>query len=204
MKRKILTCIFLFVVILPSSLFAARRFAGYEKGSYKISIRIPFELPVAYWVKGNETTGLNNWYVWNQIGYNNNIEFGIEIGYEYFMNSKLSLGGLIGYHFSYMRSNSLISRVPFAFRMSYYPYTDNNFDIPIILGVGGAYENTKGYSMVTMHLSLETGFSWYWNDNWGVGLRTGLHLIPEFLSGRPDQTNLTFFIPIVAEVTFRR
>lgn len=203
MKRKTFICIFLALVILPTSLFAAPRFVGYEKGSYKISIRIPFDLPVAYWLQGDNTL-TNHWSIWDEIGYKNNVEFGIEIGYEYFMNSKLSLGGLVGYHFSYMRSNSLISRVPFTFRLSYYPYSSKNFDIPIILGIGGAYENTKGYSMATMYLALETGFSWYWNDNWGVGIRTGLHLVPEFLSGHSDQTNLTFFVPIVAEVTFRR
>lgn len=190
--------------LVPCSLFARRSFTGYDEGNYKISLRLPFNLPVAYYRQGELDEGKNNhWAVWDEIGYKNHLEYALEVGYDYFINSSISLGGLVGYHFAYTRSGDLLSRVPFLFRFGYYPL-QGQFEVPIILGVGGAYMNLKGYSTASIYLSIETGFSWFWSDNWGIGVRTGMHFIPEFKAGRKEDTNVTFFVPIALEINFRR
>lgn len=203
MKKFILVSLIL--ITIPLSLFAARRFEGYESGNYKISIRIPFELPVGYWVRNgfgqNENT---HWAGWGDIGYKNNLEFALEIDYDHFMNNYLSLGGRLGYHFAYARNDKIISRVPFLFNVGFYPFQTSNLEIPIKLGIGGAYLNSRGYSMATMYLSVETGLSFYWNDNWGIGVRSGVHMVPEFKSGSNSNASVTFFVPIALELTFRR
>lgn len=193
------------LVLVPISLFAARRFEGYESGNYKISIRIPFELPVGYFAeKGFGDNNSTHWAGWGDIGYKNNLEYALEIEYEHFMNDFLSLGGRLGYHFAYMRSDKIVSRVPFIFNVGFYPFHTSNLEIPIMLGVGGSYLNARGYSMATMFLSVETGLSWYWSDNWGIGIRTGVHMIPEFKAGSNADSSMTFFVPITAQITFRR
>lgn len=204
MRKSYLVALILVLVFLPSNLFARRTFQGYEEGNYKISLRLPFNLPVMYYRQGELDEGKNNhWAFWDEIGYQNNLEYALEVGYDYFLNSSISVGGLLGYHFAYDRSSALISRVPFLFRFGYYPL-QGQFEVPIILGVGGAYMNVKGYSSASLYLSFETGFSWFWNDNWGIGVRTGMHFVPEFKAGRMEDTNVTFFVPIALEVNFRR
>lgn len=201
MKKSAIVLIIL-VLLSPLSLFATRKFTNYDVGNFKISIRIPFDLSVGYYHQG--AFGNNeHWAGWNSMGYKNNVEYGIELDYEYFVHSKVSLGGTLGYHFAYTLSDSVVSRVPLMFKVGYYPL-QGDFEIPLVLGIGGAYLNTKGYSMVTLYLSFETGLTWFWNDNWGIGVRSGLHLIPEFRAGKPDESNLTFFVPVAVQVTFRK
>lgn len=201
--KKVSVILLLLSCLLPLPAFS-RTFTEYEEGSYIISLRIPFDLPVAYWKEGGFGEQSNTHTAgWGQLGYKNNVEFALEVGYEYFIHSKISLGGMIGYHFAYMLSNELISRVPFVFKVGYYPL-QGKFEIPIVLGVGGAYMTTKGYSIVTMYLSFETGLTFYWNDNWGIGFRTGMHIVPEFKSSKPEENNFTFFVPVVLQVSFRR
>lgn len=203
-KFKCVIGLLVLFTLFPTSLFARRNFTGYDEGNYKISLRLPFNLPVLYYKEGELTPGMNDHLaVWDEIGYLNNLEYALEVGYDYFLNSSISVGGLLGYHFSYMRSGDLVSRVPFLFRFGYYPL-QGQFEVPIILGVGGAYMNVKGYSSASLYLSIETGFSWFWNDNWGIGVRTGMHFVPEFKAGRKEDTNVTFFVPIALEVNFRR
>ena len=202
--KKFIIVFLILMLIIPSSLFAAKRFEGYESGNYKISIRIPFELPVAYYNQNGFDDPLSHWATWSELGYKNNLEFALEIDYEHFMTEKISIGGRLGYHFAYTRGDKIISRVPLLFNVGFYPYSTANIEVPVTLGVGLAYMNLRGYSMATMFLAAETGFSWYWSDNWGIGLRTGFHIVPEVKSGANANNSVTFFVPITAQLTFRR
>lgn len=196
--------IILILTIIPLSVFSSN-FNGYQKDNYLITLRVPFNLPVALWNAKNigTETSPSHWRYWSEMGYRNNVEYGVEVGYDHFLNSKMSLGGLLGYHFAYDRGDNIISKVPFLVRFGYYPL-QGRFEIPLIVGIGGMYLGWKSYSTATLYLQFETGFSFYFTDSWSVGFRTGINIVPEFKSGNSGESNVSFFVPVVLQFTFRR
>lgn len=130
------------------------------------------------------------------------------IRYQGFLNSTLALGGELGYLFAYDIGQELFTSVPFQAKLTYIPL-QGTFEIPLSIGLGFAY-NSYNSQVDTSFLSLiataEAGFSWYFREDWGITLGTGLQLIPELYGASHvshDHTTIAGFMPITLSVTYR-
>lgn len=126
------------------------------------------------------------------------------IRYQGFVNSYLALGGELGYHFANDR-NQLFTSVPFQVKLTYIPL-QGVFEIPLSVGFGFAYNSYGSASYFSMLASAEVGFSWYFKEEWGLTIGTGLQLIPEIYgkdSPNYQHTTLAGFMPITISITYR-
>lgn len=130
------------------------------------------------------------------------------IRYQGFLNSTMALGGELGYLFAYDKGDELFTSVPFQAKLTYIPL-QGTIEIPLSIGLGFSYNSYSGGeapSFLSMLATLEAGVSWYFKDDWGITLGTGLQLIPEIYgSNHPysDHTTLAGFMPITLSVTYR-
>lgn len=127
------------------------------------------------------------------------------ISYQIFNTPYTAIGGEIGYNFNFAVSEELFTAVPFYAKYTYFP-VQGMVDLPISVGLGGAYTKFADASLMTLYVNTEIGVSWFISDNWGIGLSTGLWLIPEFnysdkLSG---DNALAGVIPLTFSVTYRQ
>lgn len=126
------------------------------------------------------------------------------IRYQGFLSSTLALGGELGYYFAYDR-NDLFTSVPFQAKLTYIPL-QGTFEIPLSVGLGFSYNSYQKTSYLSPLVTGEVGFSWYFKENWGLTIGTGLQLIPEIYGkDSPNYTHTTLagFMPITLSVTYR-
>ncbi|MDD4219174.1 MAG: hypothetical protein PHR10_03215 [Sphaerochaetaceae bacterium] len=126
------------------------------------------------------------------------------IRYQGFLSSTLALGGELGYYFAYDR-NDLFTSVPFQAKLTYIPL-QGTIEIPLSIGLGFAYNSYQKTSYMSLLATAEVGFSWYFKEEWGLTIGTGLQLIPELYGKDTDNysdTTLAGFMPITLSVTYR-
>lgn len=196
MKKILLLC--LIALLLPLSLFSA---SFYDTGSQQFSFRIGTNVPTfLYFFDSQEfKVGLGEGNTGMKMG-----GYG-SISYQVFNSPKTSIGGEIGYNFNFSAENEFFSAVPFFAKYSYFP-VQGTFDLPISVGLGGAYIKYKTGSLMALYTNLEISAIWYPGKNWGFGISTGMWLIPELNYREELQSDnaLGGFIPITLSVTYRQ
>ncbi len=204
--RKKITLIVALALLAPMLLVAGT--TRYELGSQTFSFKAGPTLPLFFYYPNRTSDQLVSG-IGSQGTHLNVGGYG-SISYQAFVNPYVALGGEIGYSFAYSLSKSLYTMVPIQAKATFYP-VQGTFEIPISLGFGGAYNRytdvSQGYdgSIFTMFASVEVGLSFFFNDNWGMGVNCGYWLIPELYSTQAmkDQTALGNFLPITLSVTYR-
>lgn len=127
------------------------------------------------------------------------------IAYQVFLSPQIAIGGELGYMFMNSISKELLTNVPFTAKATYFPL-QGTFDLHLSLSLGGTYISYNNGSKIAPFTSLELGFDWYFNESWGLGLKTGLWVVPEIYLFK-DQSKLNglgTFIPATLAVTFRQ
>jgi hypothetical protein len=105
------------------------------------------------------------------------------MGFEAFLNRRVSLGFELGFTFSYAKDDTLYTAVPFLGNLSYYAL-QGDIDIPLTLGVGVIYNSYGKQSYLSpFFLKPEIGVIWNFNDNWGLGVDTSYWFVPEIYTG---------------------
>lgn len=130
------------------------------------------------------------------------------IRYQGFINSTVAIGGELGYLFAYDIGGDLFTSVPFQAKLTYIPL-QGTFEIPLSIGLGFAYNSYNSLvntSFLSLIATAEAGFSWYFREDWGITLGTGLQLVPEIYGidhDYHDDTTYAGFMPITLSVTYR-
>jgi hypothetical protein len=196
--KKIIT-ILLVCIVVTGSLFAATPF--YDKGNQLFSFNVGVTFPTfTHFFNTKETVaGLGEGKTGAVLG-----GYG-GISYQVFNTPYTAIGGEIGYDFNFSVSKELFTAVPFYAKYTYLPL-QGKFDIPISAGLGGAYIKYNDASMMTLYMNIETGFIWYPGDHWGIGLHTGLWLIPEFnyFDHLTIDNALAGIIPLTLSISYRQ
>lgn len=205
--KKTLMLIAAVLLLIPSMMFAAeQRQTQYDLGSQMFTFKAGPTIPLfTYFPNRNPATdgpkfvsGIGEGHTGLKVG-----GYG-SISYQAFVNPYIALGGEIGYSFAYAADENLYTMVPIQAKATFLP-VQGTIDLPISLGFGGAYNTYRGGSIFTMFASLEVGFVWYFNENWGVGLNCGYWFIPEIYT-RANQkvfTALGNIMPITLSVSYR-
>jgi hypothetical protein len=196
MKKFLVLCVL--AVTLPFTLFAA---SYYDTGSQMFSFKVGTTIPsfTYFFSSGDLLTGIGEGKTGLDAG-----GYG-SISYQVFTSPQIAIGGEIGYGFNYSAEEELFTAVPFFAKATYFP-VQGVVDIPISIGLGGAYIKYSDGSLMTLYTNIELGLTWYVSDNWGFGLNTGFWLIPElnYYDSLQSYDALIGFIPVTLSVTYRQ
>lgn len=203
MKKRIMIIALMLLAIL--SCMPAFSATYYDNGSQRFTITAGVNFPISTTLFDENHTYVGSGYGGNKTGFTLLGGYG-SLTYQMFVNPYFALGGEIGYGFNYYVDDALLTNVPMQFKVSFIPL-QGTIEIPLSLGAGFSYMSVSdGGAYMPFFLSFETGLDWYITDNWGIGVKSGLWVIPElyFDSSRSDQNALQTFIPLTLSVTYRQ
>ena len=100
------------------------------------------------------------------------------IGYTRFINSVFALGGDISFAYSTTVGKNVFTYVPILFKVMYQP-TIHQFEFPLTLGLGFAFENYNTDTYFGFVAKPEVGAFYRFSPSWSFGLSTGITLMPE-------------------------
>lgn len=123
------------------------------------------------------------------------------IDYEVFLHPYIAIGGELGYQFNFVTSKKVFSQVPILFKVSFVPL-QGDIEIPISLGVGMNYMSYDGKSQICLMGELNVGVRYFFTDEWGLGINSGITFTPELYSDRSKNGMITF-VPINLAVSYR-
>ena len=204
MINKKLVLIILIVTLLVAPLFGQSGGKYYDKGDQMFTFRAGPVIPAFFYFPYDDGETTLPFFEGTHLkvgGYGS-------IRYQGFVNSSLALGGELGYYFNYDNSKELFTSVPFQAKLTYFPL-QGTFEIPLSVGVGFGYNSYSGGNKPSYFSSLftaEVGFSWFFKENWGLTLSSGLQLYPEiYLKNHPNHahTALAGVMPITLSISYR-
>lgn len=100
------------------------------------------------------------------------------IGYTRFINSVFALGGDISFAYSTTVGKNVFTSVPILFKVMYQP-TVHQFEFPLTLGLGFAFENYNTDTYFGFVAKPEVGAFYRFSPSWSFGLSTGITLMPQ-------------------------
>lgn len=100
------------------------------------------------------------------------------IGYTRFINSVFALGGDISFAYSTTVGKNVFTYVPILFKVMYQP-TVHQFEFPLTLGLGFAFENYNTKTYFGFVAKPEVGAFYRFSPSWSFGLSTGITLMPQ-------------------------
>ena len=100
------------------------------------------------------------------------------IGYTRFINSVFALGGDISFAYSTTVGKNVFTYVPLLFKVMYQP-TIHQFEFPLTLGLGFAFENYNTDTYFGFVAKPEVGAFYRFSPSWSFGLSTGITLMPQ-------------------------
>ena len=195
--RKFYKALLFFMLVSVSMLSAA---PYYDTGSQIFSISAGTNIPLSASSNNNDVWTTN----FGPGENGTNFTFGGygSLDYEVFMNPYFALGGELGYQFNFIGDGNIFSSVPILFKLSYVPI-QGSIELPISLGVGLGYLSYDGNSKLTIMSTLTIGVRYFFNEEWGLGLNTGITFIPELYSDDSSKNGLITFVPINLAVSYR-
>jgi hypothetical protein len=105
------------------------------------------------------------------------------LGYMYFLNSYLALGGDIGFEFNGTIGESMFTMVPIMFKFMYQP-AFGKFEVPIMLGIGGVFENYLDRTYFGFGIKPEVAVLYRINAGWSLGINGGFFILPQWYSDK--------------------
>ena len=199
--KKRFAIILVLLCALSASLSAE---SWYEFGSMKFSISAGPDIPLTYvwfgddepyWGPGADNTGFS-------LGGIGGIDFQV------FLSSWFSLGAEIGFEFNMDKNGDTFTSVPILAKFTFLPFQTTRFEIPVSIGIGGNYLSYDDKSKMTLGLSFEVEARYYFWEQWGIGIKTGISFIPEWYTSLPykgaETKNALFTsIPVMLTATYR-
>lgn len=186
------------------------KYTRYDKGSQMFTFRAGPIIPAFMWFLSPQAgdpgflTGP---------GGEENVGTGLSIGgyggiaYQAFISPVTALGGELGYSFAFDRGGKLLTIVPITAKLTWIP-VQGTFEIPLSASAGLSYISlggTEPKGKFSFFAALEAGVTWYPSDNWGVGINSGLWLIPDIylFTDKPEYNSFFGVVPITLSVTYR-
>ncbi|MBE6349302.1 MAG: hypothetical protein E7062_00920 [Spirochaetaceae bacterium] len=116
------------------------------------------------------------------------------LGFHHFIADKLSIGGDLGFNYSETRGSNIYYFIPVLFRLTY-QFEIGKFEIPLSLGLGGAFQTYSSEFYFGLLGHPELGFYWRINPEWSFGGIFGCYLIPQWYKQEPK-----FYLGVIPSV----
>ncbi len=128
------------------------------------------------------------------------------IAYQGYISEYFALGGELGYVFNYSLSNKLLTTVPMTVKLTYVPIQTGHFDFAASLNLGGAFVRYDEGKFFSPFASITLTPSFFFTDNWGIGIETGIMTTWEFYTKNNDKHDASAFcglIPVTLALSYR-
>lgn len=101
------------------------------------------------------------------------------LGYMHFFNSNFALGGDVSFAYMATIGDNIFTYIPLMVK-AMYQFSFHKFEIPIILGIGGAFENYNSDMYFGLIIKPEVGFFYRHSPSWSFGINVGLNMMPQW------------------------
>ncbi len=128
------------------------------------------------------------------------------LAYQGFVSERLLLGGQIEYAFNYSRGSQILTTVPLTFKLTYIPVQTGTFDLAMSVNVGGAFIRYDKGKYFAPYASATLTPTFYFSDNWGLGIESGLMLTAEIYTKKNVKYNESAFaalMPLTLVLSYR-
>jgi len=128
------------------------------------------------------------------------------LAYQGFLNESFALGGQIQYVFNYSIGGKILTTVPLTAKLTYMPVQTGSFDLGISLNLGGAFIRYNEGKDFVPFASVSINPSYYFSDNWGLGIESGLMVTFENYgknNEKHNQSAFAGFIPVTLVLSYR-
>ena len=198
-SKKFIIALVVLVLLAATPAFAKSTY--YFKGDQVFSIRAGVDFPgfISFY-NDSERGTVTFWDTHMKLG-------GVaSIAYQGYINERLALGGELGYVFNYSRSNKIMTTVPLTAKLTFVPVQTGKFDLATSLNLGGAFLRYDEGRFFSPHVSLTLTPTIFFNENWGLGIESGLMLTWEFYtknSNKHDASAFCGLIPVTLALSYR-
>ncbi|MBR4426480.1 MAG: hypothetical protein IKS77_02145 [Spirochaetales bacterium] len=128
------------------------------------------------------------------------------LAYQGFVTEHLMLGGQIEYAFNYSIEDMIFTTVPLTAKLTYIPVQTGTFDLALSINLGGAFIRYDKGKYFAPYAAATINPSYYFSDNWGLGIETGLMLAAEIYTSnnvKYDQSGLVALMPVTLVLSYR-
>ena len=101
------------------------------------------------------------------------------LGYMRFLNSNLALGGDASFSYMTTVGKNVFTCIPLMAKVMY-QFTADKFEIPVTLGIGGAFQNYIGESYFGLIIKPEVGAFFRYSPDWSFGVNVGWNMMPQW------------------------
>lgn len=101
------------------------------------------------------------------------------LGYMHFLTGSLAVGGDASFAYMPTIGENTLTCIPLMARVMY-QFSFHKFEVPIMLGIGGAFESYVGDMYFGLIIKPEIGFFYRHSPSWSVGLTAGWNLMPQW------------------------
>lgn len=101
------------------------------------------------------------------------------LGYMRFLNSNLAVGGDASFAYMTTIGKNVFTCIPLMAKVMY-QFTVGKFEIPLTLGIGGAFQNYLGDTYFGLIIKPEAGAFFRYSPNWSFGANVGWNLMPQW------------------------
>ena len=109
------------------------------------------------------------------------MNFGLDLnlGFYYFLAPFFAVGGDISFDYNPTVGEKVFYCIPFMAK-ALFQYTIGKFEIPFILGFGGAVERHNSNFYFGMIIKPEIGLFYRFNPDWSIGGTCGASILPQW------------------------
>lgn len=199
MRKTIVSILLLLLVFSSAGVFAADY---YDKGNTFFTVKAGVTVPgFAKFLNNSEygTKSLPDKMHTKIGGYGS-------LSYQVFTNSKVAVGGELGYGFNYTQSDKILTTVPMTAKFSFIPVQTGKFDLAINSTVGLTYNRYNDTKFMMPYASVTCCPSIYIGESWGLGLDAGMWFNAELhsKSNLKNDNAIVGFLPITFALTYRK
>ena len=198
MKKKVMA----FATIALLVMMALTAADYYDTGSQIFMINAGVDIPLSVSFKDESSSSFVTNTGIGMDGTHINVGGYGSIDYEVFTNSKIAIGGEIGYQFNYCTDEVLFTQVPMCFKASYVP-VQGMFEIPLSIGLGFSYMSYNEKSILSPMASATIGFRFFPTENWGFGIKSGIKATFELYLSDSEKNGIGTFIPVHLYASYR-
>ena len=201
MKRKLLIITIVISLFSISSIFASTTF--YQKGDQKVTFNVGPSIPdFIYFFSSSGTSHDSGFY--GGLDYLKLGGYGA-VNFDFFISEKESLGVEVGYDFHYDNGDVIYSNVPITALYTYTPIQNGTWDFSLSTGLGISFNSRDSQTLASLFTSLKANTSYFFNENWGLGLSTGIYVAPNinYNSDLTDDNGIIAYSPVTISLTFR-
>lgn len=198
MKRKVLVLFTVITLFSLTSIFAESTF--YKQGDQKVTFNVGPTIPdfIYLFDQSHSPNFIPGFDVLKVGGYG-------AVNFDFFYNEKESLGIEVGYDFNYDNGDELYSNVPIKALYTFVPIQTGKWDLSLSAGLGISFNTHNRQTLISLLTSAKTNVSYFFNENWGIGLTAGFYAAPHFNYNGDliNDNGIIAYSPITLSLTYR-